>query len=1009
MAALRAFRPIFLLGLIIFVVPIAFAQQTGSISGKVAATDGSMLPGVTVEARSNVLPQPRTTLSGSDGVYRLPALVPGVYTVTFSLAGLETVSRRADVLLSQDTSLDVKLGVAGVSENITVTAEASLVSKENTAIQSGLSDEQIQALPVAQEYRDLQKLIPGVFVSQDITRGPSAGGSGQDNVYLFDGVNVTMPLFGVLVAEPATHDIVQVTVVKGGSKAVDFARAGGFSIDTVSKSGTNKLSGQVEYQILKHGFVASQQGTVNSRFERDRDWSTVGIGGPILGDRLFFYGSYYRPIETRDNQANLYGPLPSFKSTRNEEFGKLTFTPTQSVLLNGSYRQSHRVDLGDTYSSTSAGSIGFGYETELKIGTLDGSWVISPRAFATVKFTDFRNPGTGHPDNFANVTPSLSPGAHLDINNLNTLGLLTVPTAISTNPTQSAFVQPYIDKYGFIRDGVHTGGGLVGFSSLAADNDDFFRKNGQVEFDYTLGSSITHTLHAGYQRYVDSEDRFQRSNGWGSITIPGGTVNCPANACGTVKPAFFQAILSQQTTGLVPTIHSEIHTQNIEMNDSIQMSDWTFNVGLMASNDTLYGQGLKPADNIAGFVSSPGTKYKMHNTPFSDMLQPRLGTTWAYNGTDTVFASWSIYNPAANSDARAASWDRNLISNINAYFDETGTLLGVSPVASSSGKLFVDGVKPRKTTEILIGTGQTISNSWSMRAYGRRRYSNHFWEDTNNNARIAFGANVEGIPQELYIPNLGTNPTTANPAGTGLRGAIGSGSSYVIAELDGAFTKYYEASMETDWHGHNMTVNGSYTWSHYYGNFDQDNSSFNTANDAALFIGSSNIGDGAGRQLWDNKYGNLRGDRRHVLKVNGTYAFPWHATAGVFGVYQSGQPYQLESVLPFRALTTSTSDTNRYAEPAGRRVSPSHHQVDLKYTQNFAMPYNLNLQLLVDIFNVYDNQTGYNFETRVGALGACNTNNCIQTEIAAQPSVNAPFAKSHYDPRRFQLALRVQF
>jgi hypothetical protein len=215
--------------------------------------------------------------------------------------------------------------------------------------------------------------------------------------------------------------------------------------------------------------------------------------------------------------------------------------------------------------------------------------------------------------------------------------------------------------------------------------------------------------------------------------------------------------------------------------------------------------------------------------------------------------------------------------------------------------------------------------------------------------------------------------------------------------------------METEWHGSKSTIGTSYTWSHYYGNFDQDNTSFNTANDASIFIGSSNIGDGAGRQLWDNKYGNLRGDRRHVIKLNGTYNLPWNATAGVFGVYQSGQPYQLESFLPYAALTTSTSDTNRYAEPAGRRVSPSHHQVDAKYTQNFPLPYTMNLQLLVDIFNIYDNQTGYNYETRVGALGKCNTNNCIATEIAAQPSVNAPFAKSHYDPRRFQVAVRLQF
>ena len=80
-------------------------------------------------------------------------------------------------------------------------------------------------------------------------RGPSAGGSGQDNVYQFDGVNVTLPLFGTLSAEPASHDIAQVTTIKGGARAVDFDRSGGFSIDSVSKSGTNRYAGEVELPV----------------------------------------------------------------------------------------------------------------------------------------------------------------------------------------------------------------------------------------------------------------------------------------------------------------------------------------------------------------------------------------------------------------------------------------------------------------------------------------------------------------------------------------------------------------------------------------------------------------------------------------------------------------------------------------------------------------------------------------------------------------------------------------
>src|SRR5260221_12258562 len=266
MANSRVLRTLLLLAVVVLAVPFAFAQQTGSIGGKVTASDGSALPGVTVEARSPLLPTPRLGTTDTNGDYRLVALLPGNYTVTYTLSGMQTATRMATVVLAQQTSVDVKLGVQGVSETVTVTAQATLVEKDVTTLQVGLSREQISALPVAQTYGDLPKLIPGVMYSQDTVRGPSAGGSGQSNVYLFDGANVTMPLFGVLVGEPATHDIASVNIIKGGANAVDFFRAGGFQIDSVSKSGTNRFSGEAETQVLNHQFTAAQLVTANARF-----------------------------------------------------------------------------------------------------------------------------------------------------------------------------------------------------------------------------------------------------------------------------------------------------------------------------------------------------------------------------------------------------------------------------------------------------------------------------------------------------------------------------------------------------------------------------------------------------------------------------------------------------------------------------------------------------------------------------------------------------------------------
>jgi len=964
-------RTLVFLFLMASAVPL-LAQQTGAIRGKVTTTDGATLPGVLVTARSEVLPQLRETVTATNGEYLLPALPPGTYTVEFALSGMQTVTRKAAVQLAQQTPLDVTLGVS-ISETITVTAESSIIDKDSATVASTLSNDQILGLPLAQEYRDLQKLIPGVQYSQDQFRGPSAGGSGQDNVYQFDGVNVNLPLFGTLSAEPASHDIAQVTVIKGGARAVDFNRSGGFSIDSVSKSGSSEFHGQLSYQLQTKAMAADLSSDIQSRYEQDRDWLNLNLGGPVLKDRLYFYGSYYRPTISKENQANLYGELPGYDSTRNEGFGKLTFTPTKSILLNASYRDSKRVETGAQFLSNASATTGTGYEARLKIFTADGSWVVNSKSLVTFKYTHFTNLTQGRPDNIADLDVSTAPGTRLDVNSLDTLGRLTVPVPVSGAPEYNAFVQPLIDRYGYVQNGVSVGGGTVGYGSQF-DDDDFFRDSAQFGYNLTLGTNVTHEIHLGYQWYTDSEDLLRSSNGWGLISVPGGRL-APVQG----QRAYYTARIQQQSTGQAAVIHSEYQSHNFELNDTIKWRDLTFNVGAVVSRDTLFGQGLREdASTLSGYASAPGNKYKMYEIPFSKMIQPRLGVTWAYNGNDTVYASYARYNPAASSLPRAASWDRALTGLfVDAQFDADGVLFAAVPVGSSSGKLFVPDMTPRTVDEFLLGTARNLAPRWTARLYGRYREGSHFWEDTNNTARVAFNPPA-GIPRELYIPDL-----TAQLA------QIGSGSSYVIAELDGAYTKYWEATVESEWRGDKTFVRGSYTWSHYYGNFDQDDTT-GAENDMNTFIGSSNIADGAGRQLWNFKDGDLRGDRPHLLKVYGYRQLPWRATVGAYFVFQSGQPWQAQSYEPYRELTTSTVDSNRYAEPAGSRHSDSHWQMDLNYTHNFRLSDRINLQIAGDLFNVFNEQTGYDIQPQVH-------NSAFGTP------------RKYYDPRRFQVAARLQF
>jgi hypothetical protein len=280
-----------------------------------------------------------------------------------------------------------------------------------------------------------------------------------------------------------------------------------------------------------------------------------------------------------------------------------------------------------------------------------------------------------------------------------------------------------------------------------------------------------------------------------------------------------------------------------------------------------------------------------------------------------------------------------------------------------------------------VGTAKQFNSKLSGRAYFRYRYSDHFWEDTNNTGRLLGNMPAGWAPQTPYIPQL--NDYLAQ---------IGSGSTYVIAELDKAYTKYYEVTLESEYRTRNINLRGSYTWSKYYGNFDQDASTAGSSNDANIFIGSSNIGDDAGHQLWDFREGRLHGDRPHAFKLFGSYTLPWQASVGAYFVAQSGQPWEMTNYEIYYAymITKSTSDTSRYAEPAGSRRSPAWYQLDLNYTQSVPLKGRLRLQGVFDLYNVFNTQTGFNYIQSVHS-----------------PLFNTP--ASNLNPRRTQISVRLTF
>lgn len=959
----------------------AFAQQAGGIKGKVSSdVSGQSVAGVVVTASSNVMPKPRTATTKEDGSYILPLLIPGVYELTFT-SGDGTIRKvTTEVRLEQTSNVNLTIGpvqAADETEIIVITG-STIIREGNSSLSSSLGEDVLAGLPVGQDYRDLLKLVPGVAYSENTTRGPSAGGSGQDNKYGFDGVDVSLPMFGNLASEPSTHDIQNVSMDRGGAKAVGFNRSGGFAINTISKSGTNEFHGNLEYKLENSNFVSSADKGIQE--EIDKSWITANLGGPLIANELFFYASYYRPEEDGQSKETAYGKVKPFKSVRDEYFGKLTWAPSDDLLFNLSQRSSEREDEGASIGEFEADSVSVGETSEQDIFILDGSYLIGDSSSLSFQYSKFKLLGSSRPDVMLSIAPQI--GDALDINNLLQMGYFDVPSIVDPAETvaDQAFnlgAQPLINQYGYTNDsGMLAGSGGVGAYSQI-NNQDFYRDSLEVAFEHqTYIGETYHNIHLGF-KWAEAEEELSRlSNGWGLISYLG-------NRFDDFPGAHYQAKVQQMSLldasgNAVSSINSSSESYNFEINDSIESGDFIYNIGVLISQDTLYGQGLREVSgNQSGYENAPGHKYEMYSIDWQDMIQPRFGVTWNYTEDDTLFANFASYNPEASSLARAASWDRNSQAEIEVNFDANGQYIDSAPASGSSGKFFAKNMKPRRIDEFTLGATKSVSSELYVRAHVRHRRGSHFWEDMPNDARLFGDYPGGGVPAHIAARGLYIDELAA------YRDEVG-GSSFVIAEVDDGLTKYWEVNLEAEWQGERTYLNASYVWSHYYGNFDQDNTT--TTNDANTFIGSSFYGDGKGRMPWDNRQGTLAGDKPHLLKLYGYYTTDWEANVGAYLVYQSGTPWEAwdGSVYGF------SSSTSRFAEPAGSRRTASHWQLDLNYTQDFPINDTFTAKFRADLFNVFDNQTGY------------NSNPFVSDETFGQ-------ARDYYDPRRLQLTISIGF
>ncbi|OFW10015.1 MAG: hypothetical protein A3H96_03415 [Acidobacteria bacterium RIFCSPLOWO2_02_FULL_67_36] len=268
-----------------------------TVAGVVLDTSKAAISGATVTIEgSQLIGGAQTTTSAADGTYRFPSLPPGVYHVTAAHAGLRPV-RRSDIQVPAGATLtiDFELPVASVTDAITVSGRSPMVDVRSAAVPTRLDQDLLHNLPTPRTLHGLLNLVPG------ITANVSFGGSQESNEVLVEGTRTTDPAFQAPATRFNVNWVQEINIVALGAGA-EHGGFTGASGSTILRSGSNRFSGLAEYWATRPGWLSNNTGALSEQLQETfnsrelLDWwdTSAQLGGPIVKDRLWFFGGVQR-------------------------------------------------------------------------------------------------------------------------------------------------------------------------------------------------------------------------------------------------------------------------------------------------------------------------------------------------------------------------------------------------------------------------------------------------------------------------------------------------------------------------------------------------------------------------------------------------------------------------------------------------------------------------------------------------------------------------------------------
>ncbi len=370
---------------VLLLVPApATAQRatTGTVTGRVVDSSGGILPGVTVSLQSPEALGVFTATSDGDGFYRVANLPPATYSVKAELSGFQSVIRQVTVRLNGVIDVDFTLSVGSVSETVTVTGDAPIVDPERAGLSVNISNKALTAVPVTtnRRFQDAWLVVPGVAINPATLEL-----TGSERRTSMDGADVTDPYGGDIFAVNLNYDAVQEVEVKAlGAEAADGSSMVGQFMNIVTKSGGNDLHGSAAFFVIPQSFNTSNVTGIAANQRKDFQ-PDMTLGGPIMRDKVWFFGSYRRV--QRDQTFN-NAPIPVF-SRGNLWFLKVTTQLNNNQRLQVSMQydkvnQENAVVRGLVAPGRTLGSTSVGIGTNASTTNGPPMQIVNPSAFGTL-------------------------------------------------------------------------------------------------------------------------------------------------------------------------------------------------------------------------------------------------------------------------------------------------------------------------------------------------------------------------------------------------------------------------------------------------------------------------------------------------------------------------------------------------------------------------------------------------------------------------------------------------